>query len=99
MNVHKLDVFWHTLIQCPRSLAAVLAEPLDIHLVYETVILTRCHAKSEAELVGQISGLTNFNFVQKLWHNDFFCQLQHVLSIHSSIQLDNPYAKKCFHMR
>lgn len=29
--------------------------------------------------------LTNFNFVQKLWYNDFFCQLQHSF-IHPSWQ-------------
>lgn len=43
--------------------------------------------------------LTNFNFVQKLWNNDFFCWLQHILSIHSSTHLDNPYAKMCFCMQ
>lgn len=56
MNLHKLDVFWNTLIQCLCSLAPVLAEPLDSHLICDTVILTRCHAKSERELLAQISG-------------------------------------------
>lgn len=99
-NLRNLDVFWNTLVQCLSSLAPVLAELLDIHLIYDTIILVRCHTKSEAELTQpDLRVLTNFNFVQKLWHNDFFCQLQHILSIHSSTHLDNPYAKMCFHMQ
>lgn len=82
------------------SLAPVLAELLDIHLICDTIILMRCHAKSEEELTQpDLRVLTNFNFVQKLRNNDFFCWFQHILSIHSSTHLDNPYAKKCFRMQ